>query len=179
MDILAGKQRLGRRETPHMRPLIKDQNSLHKYSQRAKRPVRSTTPLSQSRLCHATRLDALDNVRSFRIQLRRIPVMRFLLALRLQISHHFLIKTEADKPPLGRGRERRRRRNLRLPSRRTCDPPTIDACRSNALAEPTIADDPLRALLAILIRTLDLLRRHATADSPCEVEGCFSADVVV
>jgi len=48
-----------------------------------------------------------------------------------------------------------------------------------ALAKPTITNDSLGAILAVLVRALDLLGRHAATQPASEMQRCFAVDVMV
>jgi hypothetical protein len=104
------------------------------------------------------------------IELRSVPVVRFLLALfiREYVSHKFI--TEANEPPLWLSSPGTRGTTYVFQAIALVVLQQAVLATVVPVAEPAVADDSLGSLLAIFVGTADLLGRHATPERHGEVD---------
>lgn len=125
------------------------------------------------------RLDALDNMCPLSVKLRSVPIVRFLLALHTSyVSPEFFIQTNEPPFQLLAVFAKKWRTYVFQPIALMILEQTMRSTVM-AVAEPTVPDDSLCALFAVLIRAADLLGWHAAAERHGHVQSCFAGDVVV
>lgn len=124
------------------------------------------------------RLDSFDNMRPFGVELGSISVMRLLLALYniTRISPELFI--QSNEPPF-RLFQRTYGRTYVFQTVALVVLKQAVGSAVVAIAETTVPNDSLRALLTIFVCTADLLGWHAAAERHGHVESCLSIDVVV